>query len=145
MAVMSLVPKTKMAHVGKLISVVNLLVRKVTWLVLITTSATFILSRDFGADCVTRIAYIYILSSSKNSFFSISTHRDNTHCNLQRQLTLSILTHRDNTHTLSLLHLTSSSQSHENVYILQPFSFLFYLFGLTFSSLKHNHRNIVKP
>ena len=59
MVVMPLVPETKMADVGKLISLVNLLVRKVTWLVLTTTSATLILSRAFGADCVTRIAYIY--------------------------------------------------------------------------------------
>ena len=44
MAVMPLVPKTKMADIGKLISLRNLLVRKVTWLVLTTTSPTLILS-----------------------------------------------------------------------------------------------------
>ncbi len=59
MAVMPLVSKTKMADVGKLISLGNLLVRKVTWLVLTTTSATLILFRAFEADCMTRIAYIY--------------------------------------------------------------------------------------
>ena len=59
MAVIPLVSETKMADVGKLISLGNLLVRKVTWLVLTTTSATLILSRAFGADCMTRIANIY--------------------------------------------------------------------------------------
>ena len=59
MAVMPLVPETKMADVGKLISLGNLLVRKVTWSVLTTTSATLILSRAFGPDCMARIAYIY--------------------------------------------------------------------------------------
>ena len=49
MAVMPLVPETKIAGVGKLISLGNLLVRKVTWFVL----TTLILSRDFGADCMT--------------------------------------------------------------------------------------------
>ena len=58
MAVMPLVPETKMADVGKLISLRNLMVRKVTSLVLTTTSATLILSRAFGDDCRTRIAYI---------------------------------------------------------------------------------------
>ena len=58
MAVMPLVPETKMADVGKLISLGNLLVRKVTWLVITTMSATLILSSAFGADCMTRIAYI---------------------------------------------------------------------------------------
>ena len=43
MVVMPLVPETKMADVGKLISLGNLLARKVTWLVLTTTSATLIL------------------------------------------------------------------------------------------------------
>ena len=56
---MPLVPETKMTDVGKLISFGNLLVRKVTWLLLTTTSATLILSRAFGAGCMTRIAYIY--------------------------------------------------------------------------------------
>ena len=42
MAVIPLVPETKMADVGKRISLGNLLVRKVTWLVLATMSATLI-------------------------------------------------------------------------------------------------------
>ena len=46
---MPLVPETKMADVGKLISLGNLLARKTTWLVLTTTSATSVLSRVFGA------------------------------------------------------------------------------------------------
>ena len=59
MAVMPLVPETKMADVGKLISLGNLLARKTTWLVITTTSATTILSRVFGAYCMTKIVYKY--------------------------------------------------------------------------------------
>ena len=99
---MPLVPETKMADVGKLISLGNLLVRKVTWLVLTTTSATLILSRDFGADCMTRIAYIYSRLSRTYSFpFHSQRQHALLHCDFQRQ------------HTLSLLHWTSSSQPHE--------------------------------
>ena len=65
---MPLVPETKMADVSKLISLENLLVRKVMWLVLTTTSATLILSRAFGADCMTMIAYIYSRLPSSHSF-----------------------------------------------------------------------------
>ena len=50
--------------------------------------------------------------------YRVSTHSQSLHCNLQRQ------------HILSLSYiLTSSSQPHKNVYILQPFSFLFCLFS----------------
>ena len=59
MAVIPLVPETKMVDVGKLTSLGNLLVRKVTWFVPTTTSAPLILSRAFGADHMTRITYIY--------------------------------------------------------------------------------------
>ena len=58
MAVIPLVPETKMADVGKLISPGKILVRKVIWIVLTLTSTTLILSRAFGADRLTRIAYI---------------------------------------------------------------------------------------
>ena len=59
MATIPLVPETKMVDVSKLISLGNLLVRKVTWFVLTTTSASLILSHLFGAHHMTRIAYIY--------------------------------------------------------------------------------------
>ena len=59
MAVIPLALETKMVDVGKLISLENLLVRKITWSVLTTTSALLILSRAFGADHMTRITYIY--------------------------------------------------------------------------------------
>ena len=72
-----LVSKTKMADVSKLISVGNLLVRKVTWLVLTTMSTTLILSRAFGADCMTRIAYIYSCLPSTHSL-TFFTYRDST-------------------------------------------------------------------
>ena len=118
MTVMPLVTETKMADVGKLICFGNLLVRKVTWFVLTTTSATMILSRAFGADCMTRITYIYS-PLPRARFFFILISRDNT-------LSLSPLQLTETTHFLSLSNiLTSSCQPHENVYILQPFSFLF--------------------
>ena len=98
MAVMPLVPETKMADIIKLTSLGNLLVKKVMWLVLTTTSATLILSHDFGADYMTRIADIYSCLSRTHSFH-FDSQRQHTHlyCNLQRQLTSSISTHRDNT------------------------------------------------
>ena len=89
MAVILLVPKTKMADVDKLISLRNLLVRKVMW-VLTTTSTSLILS------CMTRIAYIYSCLPSTHSLIFF-TYRDSTlslillHCDFQRQYTLSLL------------------------------------------------------
>ena len=77
MAVMPLVPETKMADVGKLISLGDLLARKTTWLVFTTTSATSIFSRVFGAYCMTRIVYKYSHLPTPHSFtFSLtgSTH-----------------------------------------------------------------------
>ena len=47
MAVIPFVPETKTVDVGKLISLENLLVRKVTWLLLTTTFAPLTLSRAF--------------------------------------------------------------------------------------------------
>ena len=127
MAVMSHVPETKMADVDKLISLRNLLVRKVPWLVLTIMSATLILSRAFGADCMTMIAYIYSRLPRTHSF----------HCNFQRN-TLSPFRLTETTHTHSFSYiLTSSSQPHENVYILQPYE--------TISRLEHNLRNFDKP
>ena len=73
-----------MSDGGKLISLGNLLDKKVTWLVLTTTSATLILSRAFRPDCMTRIAYVYSRLSRTHSF----------HLDFQRQHTVS----------LSLLH-----------------------------------------
>ena len=81
MTVMPRVPETKMADVGKLISLGNLLVRKVTWFVLTTTSATLILSHAFGADCITRVAYIYSRLPRTHSFpFGLT---ETTHAFLQ--------------------------------------------------------------
>ena len=85
MAVMPLVPETKMADVGKLISLGNVLVRKFTWFVLTTTSATLILSHAFGADCMTKITDIYSRLPRTHSLHFESQHtllhcyRDNTH------------------------------------------------------------------
>ena len=73
MVVIPLVPETKMANVSKLISLGNLLVRKVTWFVLTTTSPSLILSRAFGPDRMTRIAYIYSRLPRTHSFtFSLA-------------------------------------------------------------------------
>ena len=59
MAVIPLVPETKMRDVAKLTSLENLLIRKITWFLLTSTSAALILSRAFGAEHMIRIAYIY--------------------------------------------------------------------------------------
>ena len=92
MAVMPLVRKTKMADIGKLISLGNLLARKTTWLVLTTTSATSILPCVFGAYNMTRIVY--------NTF--IFQHYSLSHFHLQVQHALSSVTSRENTLTLSI-------------------------------------------
>ena len=165
MAVMPLVPETKMVDVGKLISLGNLLVRKVCnsdfvrrfWSQLHDKNCLYILS-FFHFKSQRQLTLLHY-NFQRQLTLSILTSRDNTlfpfwlpetthsfHFDFQRQLTLSILTSRDNSlfpfwlpetthsfhfdfqrqHTLSLLHLISSSQPHKNVYILQPFSFLFY-------------------
>ena len=96
---MPLFPETKMADVGKLISLGNLLARKTTWFVLTTTFATSILFRDFGQELP-----IYTLVFQE-LILSISTHRDNTlsyTATYRDNSLLFILTHRDNTHSLSL-------------------------------------------
>ena len=97
----------------------------------------YICNFDF-VPCIwsmTRIAYIYSRLPRTHSL----------DCDLQRRHTLfHIFTYRDSIHSLSYI-LTSSSQPHENVYILQPFSFLFCFFGLTSSSLEHSLRNFIKP
>ena len=92
---MPLVPETKMAEASKLISLRNLLVRKVKWLVLTTTSATLILSHAFRADCMTRIAHIYSRFPRTHCLHcDLETTHPFSHFHLQRQHTLS----------LSLLH-----------------------------------------
>ena len=89
MALILLVPETTMVDVGKLISLGNLLVKKFTWLVLTTTSATLILSRAFGADCMTRIAYMYSSLQITHSFHFDFQRQQYTH-SLTHSLTLSL-------------------------------------------------------
>ena len=106
-----LVPEKKMVDVSKLISLGNLLVGKVTWLVLTTTSATLILSRIFGADCMTRIANIY--------------------SRLPRTHSLTFFTYRDSTHSLSFSPLwltkTTCSLSHFHLQRQHTLSLTFWL------------------
>ena len=80
MAVIPLFPKTKMVDVGKVISLENLLVRKVTWFVLTMTSASLILSGAFGAGYMTRIANIYscLPRTLSLSLTHILTYREST-------------------------------------------------------------------
>ena len=132
---MPLVPETKMADFGKLISLGNLLVRKVTWFVLTTTSATLILSHDFGADCMTRIAYIYSHLWRTHSFH-FDSQRQHTllHCDLLRQLTFSILISRDN--TLSLLHFDFQQSIPRKCIHFTTFFFLVLPFQLDFFQLR---------
>ena len=97
MAVIQLVPETKKADVGKLISLGNLLARKVTGFSLTTTSATLILSSAFGADVMSRIAHIYSrlprtlhFDLQRQHTLSLSLSLSHTHFDLQRQHTLSL-------------------------------------------------------
>ena len=111
MAVLPLVPETKMADVRKLISLGDVLVKKVTWLVFTTTSIALILSRAFGADCRTRIIYIHTLVFQELIPFYVFTSRDST-------LSLYPLRLTETGHCLSFSNiLISSSRPHENVYI----------------------------
>ena len=176
MAVMLLVPETKMAEVGKLINLGILLVRKVTWFVPTTTSATLILEPTawqrlhlytlifqelilFHCDFQRQHSHSFCCDFHRqhSHSFYCDFHRQHSHsfhCDFQRQHSHSFHCDflRQHSHSLFLLWLpetalffsplrltettqslsyilTSSSQPHENVYILQPFSFLFYLFG----------------
>ena len=93
--------ETKMADVGKLISLGNLLARKTTWLVLTTTSVTSILSRVFGANCMTKIVYKY---SNLPTVILFPLWLP------ERTLSLSSFRLTESIHSSSFLHLTSSSQ-----------------------------------
>ena len=94
-----------MVDVGKLISLGNLLLRKVTWSVLIITSAPLILSRAFGADHTTRIAYIYSRLPRTHSVIFWLTETAHRH-------SLShILIYRDSTLSLSLSLFISTSRN----------------------------------
>ena len=142
---MPLVPETKMVNVGKLISFGNLLARKTMWLVLTTTSATSILSRVFGAYCMTKIVYKY---SHLLTFilFHIFTYRVNTLFPVwlpERTLSLSQFRRAESTHSSSFYIWLPAVNRHENVYSMQQLSSSLYFFSETFSSLKH--RNFVKP
>ena len=56
---MPLVPETTMADVGRLISLGNLLVRKIMWFVLTTTSATLIFVPHIWSQLQYKDCYIY--------------------------------------------------------------------------------------
>ena len=133
---MPLVPKTKMADVGKLISLGNLLARKATWLVLTTMSATLISSRVFGAYCMTRIVYKYSYLPTL-ILFHIFTYRVNTLFPLwlsERTLSLSPFRLTESTHSSSFffLHLTSSSQPPRKCLLHATILFLVILFRWDF-------------
>ena len=134
MAVMPLVPETRMVDISKHIRLGNLLVRKVTWLVLTTTSATLISSRDFEADCVTKIAYIYSRLSRTHSFpFRLTETTHSLHFDSQRQ----------HTHSLSLTFDFQQSAPW-NVFSLQLFSSLFYLKAILVMQLTPKSRDKIK-
>ena len=117
---MPLFPETKMADVGKLISLGNLLVRKFTWFVLTTTSATWFRHAILEPTAWQELP-IYTLVFQE-LILCISTHRDNTPSytatykdNSLFPFWLTETTHshtHTHTHTLSYI-LTSRSQSHE--------------------------------
>ena len=98
---MPLYLETKMADVGQLISLRNLLARKTTWLVLTTTPATSILSRVFGAYCMTKIV---------NKYSHLPTLILFPLWLPERTPSLSPFRLTESTHSSLFLHLTSSSQ-----------------------------------
>ena len=137
MAVMLLVPETKMADVGKLIILGNLLARKTAWLVLTTTSTTSILSRVFGAYCMTMIVYKYSHLPTLILFY-IFTYRVNILCPMRlpaRTCSLSQFRLTESTHSSSFLHLISSSQPPRKCILHATILFLVIL--ETFFSLEH--------
>ena len=144
MAVIPLVPETKMADVGKLISLGNLLVRKTTWLVLTTTSATSILSRVIGAYCMTKIVYKY--SRLKTLIlFHIFTYRVNTLFPLwlpKRTLSLSPFRLTESTHSSSFLHFTSTTSKMYTWcnHSLPCYTFSVRLFPASNTEIPSNHR-----
>ena len=91
--VMPLVPETKIADVSIVISLGNLLTRRITWLLPKTTPSNSILSRVFGANNMTRILYKYANLPTFTLFL---------HFHLQSQHTLSSVTSRENILTLSI-------------------------------------------
>ena len=131
---MPLIPETKMADVGKLISVGNLLAWKNMWLVLTTTSVTSILSRIFGANYMTRIVYKYSHLPTL-ILFHIFTYRVNTLFPLwlpERTLSLPQFPLTKSTQSFYFLHLTSSSQPQQKWILSATILFLIILFWWDF-------------
>ena len=122
-AIMPLVPETKMADVSKLISLRNLLARKTTCLVLTTTSVTSILSRVFGAYCMTNIVYKY---SHLPTLILFPLWLP------ERTLSLSPFRLTESTHSSSFLHLTSTSQPPRKCILSATILFLVILFRRDF-------------
>ena len=119
MAVMPLVPETKIADVDKLISLGKLLARKTTCLVLTTMSATSILSLVFGAYCMTKIVHKYSHLPTLILFpLSLPV----------RTFSLSPFRLTESTHSSSFLHLTSSSQPPRKCILSATILFLVILF-----------------
>ena len=147
MTIMPLVSETKMADIGKLISLGNLLARKTTWLVITTTSATSILSRVFGAYCMTKIVYkcshlptlilFYIFTYRVNTTLSIMTFRENI-------LTLSISTNRVNTlflfFTFDFQQSTTTKMYTPCNQSLPSYTFSVRLFPASNTEISSNHR-----
>ena len=129
---MPLVPETKMANVGKLISLGKLLARKTTWLVLTATFATSVLSHVFGAYCMTKIVYRYshlpILI-----LFPLWL--------LEGTLSLFPFRLTESTHSSYFLHLTSSSQPPRKWnHSLPCYTFSVRLFPVSNTEISSNHR-----
>ena len=144
---MPLVPETKMANVGKLISLGNLLARKTTWLVLTTTSATSILSRIFGAYSMTRIVYKYSRLPTLTLYY-IFTYRVNTLFPVwlpERTLSLSPFRLTESAHS-SLFSTVDSQQSTAKKmftprnHSLPCYTFSVRLFPASNTEILSNHR-----
>ena len=118
MAVMPLVPETKMAEVGKLINLGNLLARKTTWLVLTNTFATSILCRILEPTAWQRWSINILIFQHSFSF----------HCDFQREHSHSL--HFESTHSSSFFTFDCQHSTATKMYTLCNHSLPCYNFSV---------------
>ena len=138
---MPLVTETKIADVGKLISLVNLLARKTTCLMFTTSSSTSNFFPRFGAYCRTRIIYKYSHLQTF-SLFHISL-TGSFQCNFLREHSHSLNFDLQCQHTLPLFKFDFQQSTAKKTYTPFNHSHPCHTFRLYFFSLQH--RNFVKP
>ena len=148
MDVMPLVPETKMADVSILI----ILARGTTWLVLKTTSATSIFSRAFGAYFMTRISINTLIFphtlfqnftwSVNTALFHIFTYRVNTLFPVwfpERILSLSPFQLTESTHSSSFFTFDLQQSTALCNHSLPCYTFSVRLFPASNTEISSNH------